>query len=168
MKEILLTKGYKCFVDDEVYPLLSCYNWSSQDYNGYIHAKRTVKVNGLKVDIYMFRQILGVPGIFRVQWNSKNRLDYRRLNMSIKDRLGNIYQWWHFTGVSRYKGIVWDRYFGLWRVEYHRLVIGYYATEIDACRAWNVQMVKMFPRSRYRKHKISIMRKYFLLKEGNV
>jgi len=81
--------------------------------------------------------------------------------MRIRDRFGNFYRWYRFDGKSRYKGIVWDSYYGLWRADYHGLVIGYYSTEVDAIRAWNIKMGEIYPNSKTYQHKIPVLRKYF-------
>ena len=160
MQQILLSRGYKCYVDDVVYPFFGCHNWCAHDYNGWVHGVRSVMVNGMDFQIYLFRQILGVPWL-RVEWLDGNRLNYCSDNMRIKDRFGNRYSWYRFNGESRYKGIVWDKYYGLWRAEYCGLVIGYYITEVDAIRARNVKMEEIHPGAKHYQHKIPILRKYF-------
>jgi len=84
--------------------------------------------------------------------------------MLIEDKKGNRYKYRVFSPESAYPFLVFDYYYGLWRAEYHKLVIGYYDNEVDGVRAYNKKMSEIYD-SRYRQRGIPIMTLYG--KRGN-
>ncbi len=166
MREIILTRGLKCFVDDDLYDVVKYYRWCAQITNhsfistDYI-AKRTVKIFNNPVKVYLHRLAAGVPRCFKVIYKDGNYLNYQYDNIRLEDRQGNKYKFHRFNLKSMYKGVVFDYYFGLWRAEFYKMVIGYYTNELDAARAYNIKMKEIYKNpGRGRLNQITIMERY--------
>jgi len=146
MREIVLTRGYKCHVDDVAYGVFKHYRWmampcnSSPVYLNYIAQRAVVDLFGDRRVVYLHRMIAGVGREFRVEFRDGNWLNMTSENIRICDRYGNWYVYRPFTVVGVPGKVVFDYYYGLWRAEFHKLVIGYYTNELDAIKAYNVKI----------------------------
>jgi len=166
-KEILLTKHNLTYVDDEAYEILSYYPWNSYVYGWgdkkSVIAARPVflKESGAKLSLYLHRLIAGVPQIFGVKHINKNVLDNKHENLQIHDENGNNYFYPPFTGKTKFKGVKWNGWHGLWEATFFKLSIGLYPNEVDAARAYNVKIREIYPNaSRLRLNSIPIMNRY--------
>lgn len=165
MQEILLTRGLKCFVDDNVYDVVRYYKWWTQETraNGATNfmAKRTVAPFSMKLDVYLHRLTAGVPKCFRIRFKDENWLNYQHDNLRIEDKKGRKYQFHKFNRDSQYKGVVFDLYYGVWRAEFHKLIIGYYHNEVDAAHAYNVKIREIYKHPGRKINTITIMEHYY-------
>jgi len=148
LREIVLTKGYKCFVDDVMYDVICTRNWhvlvcNSDVLLGKYLARRRLVIMGMGVLLYIHRLSAGVPKMFKVRFRNGNTLDYRHENLRICDFNNNEYEHRVFSPESSYKGVVFDYYYGLWRADFFGLVIGYYGNEVDAARAYNIKVIEI-------------------------
>ena len=165
MQEILLTRKFKCFVDDSLYEVARNYKWCTQETraNGatnYI-GKRKVVPYSMDVIVYLYRLAAGVPCCFRVRFKDGNWLNYQHSNLRIEDKRGRVYHYHKFNKESRYNGVVFDLYYGIWRAEFHKLVIGFYNNEVDAARAYNIKIREIYPKAyKTRLNSIPILKRY--------
>lgn len=164
MKEILLTKHKLTYVDDDAYEVLAYYPWTSFVCGWKkktVIGARVVFLNGTRFSLYLHRLIAGVPQCFKVKWINGNRLDNTFENLKIYDAKGNNYFFTPFTGKSKFKGVKWNAWHGLWEARFFKMSIGFYSNEVDAARAYNVKMKEIYPIcSRTRLNSIPIMNKY--------
>jgi len=143
-----LTKNKRALVDDDLYEWLHWYNWLAMEKKGRsCYAIRKVRVTaGVPiVVIWMHRLIAGVPKDYKIVWINGNSLDNRRSNMRILDPTGIEIDWEGSCGHSKFQGVIWDGYFGLWRVRFDNMLVGYYDNEIEAAKAWNEKAKKFLP-----------------------
>ncbi len=162
MKKLSLTRNLSTYVNDDVYNVLLCYNWQAhycRDGN-YFLASRSVYLNGRQVKLFLHRLLAGVPSCFRVRRKNNDFLDNQHYNLIISDKLGNRYFFRHFSTKSRYKGVFWSAYHGIWETKVYGMTIGYYRNEIDAARAFNIKMTEIHPNAKYKRNKITIMRRF--------
>jgi len=148
MQEVLLTRNYKCFVDDDLYDIAKHYNWCAQETraNGATNfiAKRKVTLLSMQYIVYLHKLAAGVPKCFKVSFKDGNWLNYQENNLKRTDRKGRPYHFHKFKKDSQYRGVVFDLFYGLWRAEFHKLTIGYYDNEVDAARAYNIKMREIY------------------------
>jgi len=157
-KEIILKGGEVALVDDEDYPLLSRYSWQRAGAAGY--AVTTIQtITGKRHTIYMHKFIMG--GFWICDHINLNPLDNRKENLRRATMQQNGWNKGkpkasrYGAPASQYKGVVRcvakdGRIY--WRVlikltkkgevpaRFARL--GPFATEIEAARAYNVEVVK--------------------------
>lgn len=166
MKELLLTRRVKTYLDDEAWSVLKDYSWMAQraytwlkDKRCYLACRR-VHIDGCRVDIFLHRQVMGVPKPFLIRHKSVGYLDNQHNSLQIEDAGGRFYHFRRFSDQSQFTGVFWDRYYGLWRAEFHKLVIGYYPVEVDAARAYNIKIKEVYGNVQRRMNTIRIMREY--------
>lgn len=149
--EIPLTKGYVAIIDDADAPLVAPYKWSVHD--GKRNAGNLYAVNH-KVG-FMHRLILGCSkgdGV-EVDHEDGNGLHNRRnnlrkstssqnkFNMKVKPR-----------GLSRFKGVYWEKARGVWHAQiamavggvYRRFNLGRFVDEESAARAYDRKAIELF------------------------
>lgn len=164
MREIILTRGLKCFVDDPLYEVAKYYKWYSHRTNAngcssYL-AARMIYVDGNRTGVYLHRLAAGVPKCFRVRFKDGNELNYQYDNLQIEDKKKRKYTFHRFNKESMYKGVVFDYFYGLWRAEFYKLVIGYYPNEVDAARAYNIKIREIYKYPGRRLNQITVMDRY--------
>lgn len=152
MKRIPLHRGYRskrqvvahAIVDDDDYEILSQYIWSyspDSKSRGPGYARRGIQANGVKRDIKMHREIMGLKyGDKReVDHINRNTLDNRRSNLRIVTRsqqMQNVTP--RKNTSSKFRGVTFDKGHKSkpWRarakVDGKMLNIGRYATEKEA------------------------------------
>jgi len=163
MKEIILTRGYKCYVDDDAYNVVNSYNWQAHTCNkSGVLASRGFSKLGHSHKVFMHKLLAGVPAIFRVAHLNGNLLDNQYENLQILDYSGNKYKHRKFSTKSEFKGVKWDAFEGLWQTILKGLHVGFYSNEIDAARAYNLKYVEIFGNAEHRGrlNVLSILRKY--------
>lgn len=120
--------------------LLGPYRWSLHRPNGRAH--RVAKVNGRKAVIFLHRVILGIPHGDTRQGDhiNRDRLDNRRENLRIVTREQNSQNipprtnsTSRFRGVAKISGS--NRWRATLRVDGKKVVLGRFATELEAAEA---------------------------------
>lgn len=143
MRTILLTRAKRALVDDDVYEWLHEYNWAIADAHGdgeFLYGRRRARAH----EVYLHRQIAGVPGLCWVGFRDGNGLNCQRDNLYVLDLRGEVIPWRGGAGRSEWRGVVWERETGLWRAELAGLAIGWYAAEADAARAFNAKAIEVY------------------------
>lgn len=134
-------------VDDCDYKELSQYNWHKTK-SGY--ASRYVGGGrNNRVCIYMHRQIMDPPKDMVVDHKNRNTLDNTRGNLRITNQSRNMQNARpRNKATSRYKGVHWNSYHGLWsaniQANNRKVYLGRYVTQKDAALAYNDAAKKYF------------------------
>jgi len=150
MREILLTKGYIAFVDDEDYDYLSQFKWYAQLKGHRIYAVRSIKIDGKWTKILMHREIMNAqPGeeVDHIQHdvccnNCKSNL---RLCTSSQNAMNRRVR----QGTSsRYKGVCYHKAAKKWRaqieVDGKNTHLGLFTNEFDAACTYDAAAKKLF------------------------
>lgn len=141
MKKISLTRGFETIIDDCDYDELSKHKWYPQ-----INGHRKYAING--EGILMHRLILNAPSGLEVDHIDGNGLNNTRQNLRLCTRSQNQFNKEKNKGkrdkcTSRYKGVHWQKSMNKWEVlitkEGDRTIIGYFDTEEEAARAYDVE-----------------------------
>lgn len=148
-REIPLTRGLVAIVDDEDYEWLSQWKWCADTPSrARSYARRRERARAPA--IYMHRIIVGAERGQFVDHINGNPLDNRRANLRLCSRAENNRNQTRLTPgkSSAYKGVCWDKREGRWKScitlgEKHRH-IGYFATEVEAARAYDAKAIELF------------------------
>jgi len=151
MKQIPLTQGKYALVDDVDFEWLNKWKWRAKKDCNTWYAMRHVYHNGIHTTIYMHRAILGLENGDPRQCDhiNHNGLDNQRENLrtctvSQNRRNSNPNK----DTSSIYKGVSWHKGGGGWRamiyVNGHNVNLGYFASEIEAAKAYDVLAIKYF------------------------
>jgi len=154
MKHIELTKGKFAIVDDEDYEWLSKFKWQINTLDGDDRYAKTSIWNVMtkKTDsFYMHRMIVGANKRQQVDHINGDRLDNRRSNLRIclgKEnqrnmglRNGYSTKGVHYMKKRSHLSAPWQAYITVDRKRKH---LGYYETENDAQKAYNVAAIEYF------------------------
>jgi hypothetical protein len=150
MKKIPLTQGQFALVDDADYDWLMQWKWSSlKRKTGLFYAVRTDTQNKM---VYMHRSINDTDGGFWTDHVNGNGLDNRRLNLRTCSKQQNAYNRRkteretssRYKGVSLYKRNHTNPWMARIKYDGKSLHIGYYPTEADAARAYDIKALEMF------------------------
>jgi len=139
MKEIALTKGQKCIVDDNVFEAFSKYKWYAEGRNGKYYACRRI---GNKI-VKMHRVILGVDNAkIAVDHINGDSLDNRSINLRSCTWAQNLRNSkLKPSNKSGYKGVCFseklNRFRATIKVNYKQIHLGVFHTAIEAARAYN-------------------------------
>jgi hypothetical protein len=143
MKKVPLTQGEFALVDDEDYVLVSQYKW-------HLHKGRKTNYARIKnkhICTTMHRMVLVNPeGL--VDHINGNGLDNRKENLRVCTNAQNIRNMVKTSGSSKYKGVTWDKRCNKWAaaiwLNYKRIHLGRYSSEIDAAKAYNEAAIRLF------------------------
>lgn len=150
MKTIPLTQGYVALVDDSDYDAVSQYRWQAQIQKSRspsglkrVYATREyVSSDGKRCTQRMHRLILGLtdPKI-DVDHRDGDGLNNRRSNLRIATRRQNGSNQRKRPNKNKYKGVCFDKSRSRWlagiKVNYRRINLGRFATELDAAMAYD-------------------------------
>ncbi|WP_061576552.1 HNH endonuclease [Bacillus licheniformis] len=146
-KEIILTNGGVCLVDEEDFYYLSKFKWHKRKSDGYV--ARTVYDKGTFKTIRMHREILKPPPELVVDHINRDKLDNRRENLRIATRSQNTANSIKpSTNKSGYKGVHYRKDQRKWRacirVNQKNISLGQYDDPEKAARAYNKAAVEYF------------------------
>ena len=153
MREIKLSGGHSCLVDDDDHEFLSQFNWwCSDNGSGYKYAMRNHPVDG-KPNIRMHRMLTAAMPGDEVDHKDGNGLNNQRSNLRLCTRSQNVVNCEARSNkrYSNYKGVsaVWNRkktrmyWTAQCRKDYKLHHIGCFPTEEEAARAYDNKAVEL-------------------------
>jgi hypothetical protein len=133
-------------VDDDVFDWLYPYNWCASRHKTTtvvrFYAVRHLLIEQVQLKIYLHRIIAGAPNDYKVYFKNKNESDCRRENLLIRSKYGKYLEWDMSSKTSKFQGVKWDMFYGIWQAAFAGFHIGYYAYELDAAKAYNIAVKK--------------------------
>lgn len=149
MKEIILTNGGVCLVDDEDFEYLNSFKWGRMlkgDYAKKWRCKRLVDKSSSDV-VLMHRLIMGVTDKRNVDHVDGNRLNNQKYNLRICSYMENSRnQKVRKNNMTGYKGVMLER--GRWRARIRyggkNLHLGVFETAKEAAEAYNKAATSLF------------------------
>ena len=155
MKGIKLSQGYVAIVDDYDYERVATHKWFAKvevraDGTVRVYAMRTVRsLRGGRTTKFLHRFILDTPTGMHTDHINGNGLDNRRSNLRVCTNAENRRNQRSQTGrSSKFKGVNWHKMAAKWRaqvkVDGKTKHLGYFASEIDAARAYDTAALKYF------------------------
>lgn len=139
-----LGHGLFALIDEADYAEVSSFEWYGMKSGGHTYAAtRTNRFNGLLHRLLLRAQ----PGQL-VDHISRDGLDNRRSNLRIADRAGNGGNMRKHRGMSRFKGVHFNKRKGLWaaRIQANSVghSLGYHFREDDAALAYDEAARRLF------------------------
>lgn len=151
MKAIPLTRGKFAIVNAEDFDILSKFSWFSHKCGKNLcYAETAVRIGKKMMFLKMHRMIMNDPVGFDVDHKNGNGLDNRRNNLRACSHKNNTRNRVKSSGAksSQYKGVCFNKRTRTWSAgigdSYHRIHIGYYATEIEAARAYDIKAQEFY------------------------
>lgn len=139
MKKIPLTQGLFALVDDADYPELSKFNWYS--HCGY--AARMLPTGGdpRQIRLFMHFQITGHSPVDHIDGNKANN-QRSNLRPATNGQNQRGFKRKRIGASSGYRGVGWHSRNKKWhsyiRVDGKQISLGYFVSEIDAARAYDI------------------------------
>jgi hypothetical protein len=148
-RRIMLTRAMFAIVDADDFEAIGHLRWQACNVSGdKWYARRTAHNGGIERAIYMHRAILNPPHGLDVDHIDGNGLNNRRANLRICPRANNLQNQKKTRGSSQFKGVYWNGRVGRWHASIQankaRHDLGYFASEIDAARAYDAAAIKLF------------------------
>lgn len=145
MKEIVLTNGKVCLVDDEVFDELSKFNWYEAT-GGYV--KRHKRVEGKLTSIFMHRVVIGAEKGQTVDHINRNPLDNRKENLRIVNKSENAMNSKKaINNSSGYRGVYHDKrdnsYDAFINKDGKRIYLGRFKQIKEAALAYNDAAIRL-------------------------
>lgn len=155
MKEIVLKSGHIAIVDDDDYETVSAHKWHanvklrSDGTIRDIYAITNIKTDeGKKTTLKIHRLIMRTSKGVDIDHIDGNGLNNQRNNLRECSRSENNCNQHRFRGVSKLKGVCWSKYHKRWKAQIRfgtvNTHIGYFASELDAARAYDAAALKYF------------------------
>jgi hypothetical protein len=144
-KQIMISDGSICLVDDADYERLSKFNWYL--HQGYARTNYALGEGKYK-GVLMHRMIFSTAGTLGIDHANRNKLDNRRNNLRLATPSQNSANAKKRKGRSIYRGVEkverlkqkpWKSIITHDGLHHH---LGYFATEIEAAKAWDIAALK--------------------------
>lgn len=134
-------------VDDDMYDgLTDGWRWYT-DHRGYALGRKTI-ANGFCLHAYMHSVVVRPPDGTVVDHINGNPLDNRRENLRVCLIKENVRNSPGRGGLSRFKGVSWNKQAGKWQVAIRangqRIYLGIYEDELEAASVYNEAAKKYF------------------------
>lgn len=145
MKEILISTGLICYVDDEDYEKVNCYSWNKLEGRNTNYAKTTLYMPKRSMQMHRFLMNVTDPKV-QVDHIDGNGLNNQKNNLRIalngQNRRNSKKQ--RTKSNSQYKGVC-RAYKNKWRatitIDSKQHFLGYFENEIDAAKAYNAAAI---------------------------
>jgi len=150
-KLIPLTRGLSATVDDEDFDALSQHKWmAKKDRNGKFYAVRSVGPRHDRKSVYMAREIMKPESHQMVDHRDGDTLRNVRSNLRLCSRIENQRNRHGrksksgFKGVRKRDDLVTTPWIAEINVDRKNIHLGYFATDIEAARAYDAAAVEHF------------------------
>jgi len=149
MQGILLTQDLVALVDDEDFERLSGYRWHARRNRHIFYAQRSSPRPNRYI-IHMHHEVMGVrpPDGYRFDHRDGNGLNNQKSNLRLVTRSQNNMNQRCTVGTSNLKGVCWSLSHNKWQASIQsdgeRKFLGYFESEEDAGRAYDVAALKYF------------------------
>jgi len=140
MKHIPLTRKRFALVDDNTYDWLRHWKWTAHNPAGeswYAVREGVEPINQVPMRINLHRMVGGHPQGFGIQFKDGNSLNVQHDNLRYLNYYRQEVEWKGSSSISEFRGVKWDKRYGLWKALLTDLIIGYYITEIEAAQSYN-------------------------------
>lgn len=150
MRTFELASGESVFIDDADYAWAVQYKWHALRYKHLIYASRSITVcghgnNRKRKTLLLHRELFGSPEGIEIDHRDGNGLNSTRHNLRIATRLQNARNQRKSRGISRFKGVTFNRSLTKWQAQLccrlngklHNHYLGVFTDEISAAKAYN-------------------------------
>ena len=146
VKEVPLTRGKVALVDAEDYEYINQWKWRTRVDGNSLYAMRQVKSMGKTQTVLMHRVLNKTPKGCHTDHINCNGLDNRKENLRTVTQKQNQQNRASRYGASRYKGVnpKNSRWRARIRVDKKLIHLGYFDSEIDAAKCYDVYATKHF------------------------
>lgn len=150
MLEIPLTRGYVALIDEEDYLIVKTYKWHVNISGKKKYAMHLFKhKDDDKFHHYlMHRLIINAPLGKYVDHINGDGLDNRKCNLRLCTNADNQHNQRSIRGLSKYKGVCWDKYNGKWKAAIKckdkNYNLGAYKDEIEAALAYDRAALRLY------------------------
>lgn len=139
---IPLSRGLVAWIDAADSDRVQAHKWCVSGRNPHLYAVTNLPaMNGSRPQIAMHRLIARPASGMVVDHINGDTLDNRRANLRVCAHRKNIASSRSRTGISAFKGVTFDKARNRWvaqiKVDYRRIHLGRYPTEIEAARAYD-------------------------------
>lgn len=152
MKEIQLSqfgknKGkYVALVDDEDFETLNQFWWSAKKDGNTFYAARKIMIDSKWTTQYMHCEIMNGKGVDHIDGNGCNN---QKDNLRFCTTSENCMNQRKCTNKSSiYKGVYFYKPYNKWRaqirINYKKIFLGYFDSEVDAAKAYNEKAIELF------------------------
>jgi hypothetical protein len=132
-------------IDEEDVPLIKPYKWYVCK-DGYLF--RHIKIANKRTTISMHRFISNADKTTQIDHINGNRKDNRKCNLRKATPRQNRFNTVKYKGISKYKGVSWNKKVKKWRAAIHfnkkYYSLGYFYNECDAAIAYNKKALELF------------------------
>lgn len=151
MKKIIASDGTEYLVDDEKYDELKQHYWNSKIGGAGKYARRTERINGKSVTVFMHREVLGLnykatdDGCY-VDHINRNTTDNRLKNLRVASKSQNTQNSKTINRTSKYKGVFkWNnKWVANITKNNKQYIIKHYKSEKEAALAYDRYAKKMY------------------------
>lgn len=151
VKELPLTGGKVALVDDADFEFLNQWSWQANAKGYAVRAVHLGKIDGKhrKTSLKMHRLLAAAPPEFQVDHINGDKLDNRKSNLRLCTNSQNKQNGASYrNSTSKYRGVSWSTRMQKWaaqiQINKKKIMIGYYADEQDAARAYNAKATCLF------------------------
>lgn len=147
IRALELSQGIYSLLDDDTYDWLHHWKWSvaiTKIKKKYARRMMLHPTTDKPTFIYLHKIVSGISKDYKLHFRDRNSLNMQRANLKIVNLRDKEVKWFGSSSKSKFKGVFWDKYYGLWRAQIKDLPISYHYAEMDAAKAFNKVSVDFY------------------------